>query len=465
MPVTRKTGRRFFCIHVVTTVSNRRIRSYLRPGDSMNKNTALSNVRLQTRVRCPHCWKDFPPEDVLWISAHSELRGDPYLGKDEQQRFLPTRFDPMAKAVDVRGVSCNDLACPFCHLSISWSALEMHPLIVSILGAPGSGKSFFLSSMTWQFRQILHDRFRLSFGDADPNSNRALSDYEEKLFLNPNPNDLVTLNKTELEGDLYESVRFGEREVWYPRPFVFSVQPIEGHPDFNMRRLLSRALCLYDNAGEHFLPGGESARNPSNHLALSEALLFLFDPTQHPNFREACTGKTNDPQMGKHGWAHRQDQILHEVAKRVRNYSGWPQDMKYTRPLIVVVTKYDAWSPLFGGAKMDIDSIIRTIPPDFAALNLNAVQRVSDRVRGLLLKYAREVVMAAEGFAEEVVYIPVSALGRSPEVNATTGALGIRPCDIRPVWTEVPMLIALQKCTKRLVRSIKESTSKEPVAK
>jgi hypothetical protein len=83
-------------------------------------------------------------------------------------------------------------------------------------------------------------------------------------------------------------VTFGERLVFYPKPFVFSVRPLETHPDFRLRNTTSRALCLYDNAGEHFEPGGETDDFPLQHLALSQVLLFLFDPTQHPKFRRAC---------------------------------------------------------------------------------------------------------------------------------------------------------------------------------
>lgn len=410
-------------------------------------------LQLRSRVTCPHCWQQYPPEEVLWISAHSDLRGDPLLGEDEQQRFLPSRFDPDGKALDVKGVACKDLACPHCHLSVSWASLQMNPLFISILGAPGSGKSFLLASMTWQFRQTLRDKFCLSFGDADPLANQVLSDYEEALFLNPNDDELVTLKKTELEGDLYQSVRFGDREVWYPRPFVFSTQPLDGHPDFEKRRLLARALCLYDNAGEHFLPGGETARSPMKHLALSEVLLFLFDPTQHPKFRQACNGSSNDPQMGKHGWSHRQDQVLLEVASRIRSQAGWPQDAKYPHPLIVVVTKYDAWCSVIGGQRVDLDSIIRPVNSAMSALDIQSLQSVSKKLQDVLKKYAPEIVTAAEGFSDDVLYVPVSALGCGPEIDSNTGALGVRPKNVNPMWAEVPLLYALHKSTKRLVYS------------
>ena len=57
--------------------------------------------------------------------------------------------------------------------------------------------------------------------------------------------------------------------------------------------------------------------------------------------------------------------------------------------------------------------------------------------------HAPEFVNAAEGFAEKVIYIPVSALGVGPEVDPDTGGLGVRPNDVAPNWAEVPLLYLL----------------------
>lgn len=412
-----------------------------------------TGVQLRTRITCPHCLEAFSPEEILWVSMHPELRGNPLLGQDEQQRFLPSRFTVDGKAIDIRGEACKDLACPRCQLSVSWSLLEMRPLFISILGAPGSGKSYFLASMTWQLRQMLRDRFAIGFSDADPTCNQVLSEYEEKLFLNPKEDQLVYLPKTEMEGHLYQVVTYGERQIWYPRPFVFSVQPLEGHVDYAQRRVLARALCLYDNAGEHFLPGGETANSPSRHLAQSEALFFLFDPTQHPKFRRQCKGKTNDPQMGDHGWSHRQDQVLLEAASRIRRHSGWSQNDKYKKPLIVVLTKLDAWRSLVPDLDLDLNRIVRKVGPTMSALDIRTLQERSDYLRNMLTQYAPEMVTAAEAFAEHVTYLPVSALGRGPEVVDAKGFLGVRPKNVHPIWAELPLLLALNQCIQGLIRS------------
>ena len=418
-----------------------------------------SMVQLRARVTCPHCWNTFPPEQILWISAHPDLLGDPLLGEDSQQRFLATRFTVEGHAIDVRGVTCSRLACPRCHLSVSRALLEMKPLFVSILGAPSSGKSYFLAAMSWQLRNCLRDRFNLSFQDADPVANQILSDYEDTLFNSTQEDQLATLPKTEKEGELYESVRYGEREVWYPRPFVFSIKPMETHPSYHKRRLLSQALCLYDNAGEHFLPGGESPNSPgTQHLALSEVLLFMFDPTQHTKFRKACQGISKDPQMGNQVWTHRQDLVLLEAANRIRRYSGLGESEKYSRPLVVVVTKFDAWCGLTRVKRISTNRVVRQVGPSLSAIDRDELKKISGQVRSVLNKYAPELVAAAEGFSKQVIYIPASALGRSPEVDQETGFLGIRPRDIEPMWAEIPMLYAINSVAEGLVGTAKRAS-------
>ena len=59
-------------------------------------------------------------------------------------------------------------------------------------------------------------------------------------------------------------------------------------------------------------------------------------------------------------------------------------------------------------------------------LNLGEIDNVSRRVREVLLRYSPEIVAAAEGFASQVVYLPVSATGCDAEVDPQTGARGFR---------------------------------------
>ena len=423
---------------------------------SSTSNPSQLVLPLRSRVTCPHCWNEFPPDRALWIAQHPDLVGDPRLGADQPQRFLPTRFDVQGAAIDSRGFACHGLACPKCHLAVPRPMFEMRPLFVSILGSPSSGKSYFLASMTWRLRSGLPRYFAVGFNDADPALNHRLQEYESLQFLNPNQEALVKIAKTEVQGDLYDEVSFGDQNVSYPRPFVFSLLPLDGHPNLQSAANTARTLCVYDNAGESFLPGEDTASSPvTRHLALSRVLMFLFDPTQDMRYRRICSGKTADPQMKERSerlqreGAVRQETILSEAAQRVRRYAGLAQSQKHDRPLIVVVTKFDSWKHLLAGTTLPAVRVINS--SNQSAVNLDGIEQVSKLVRTLLWKISPEIVSAAESFSSQVLYVPVSATGCGPETDPDTGALGFRPKDIKPIWAEVPMLYTLAHWTQGLV--------------
>jgi len=417
------------------------------PSISAPARTALG---LRASVNCPHCWGQFPPENLFWISQHANLRGDPLLGSDAQRRFLPTRFNVQGNALDSEGLVCHELACPHCHLSVPRAFLEMRPLFFSIVGTPSCGKSYFLSSLIWRLRQLIPEKFALSFGDADPVANRVLNYYEEQQFYNPNQDALVKLAKTEEFGDLYDSVNYGDQTINYPRPFVFAIRPLQHHPNAGMEAV-SAAICLYDNAGESFEPGKDTSSNPvTRHLAQANALFFLYDPTQVPNFRQACQGLSNDPQIVDAQVTARQETTLHEMASRIRRYAGLNQKQRHQRPLVVIVTKFDAWSGLLPSLTLEPPYLPST-HMNLSVLDIPKIEAVSQKLRSLLFRYTPELVSAAEGFSEHVIYIPVSATGQSPTRDERTGLLGMRPRDIQPVWVEVPMLWTLSLWGKGLI--------------
>jgi hypothetical protein len=199
-------------------------------------------------------------------------------------------------------------------------------------------------------------------------------------------------------------------------------------------------LCLYDNAGEHFQPGQDTTGSPvTRHMAQARPLLFLIDPLQDPRFQQLSRQRQARAEIRFLRRAGRQESVLLEAAARVRRFLGLPHSAKHDRPLVVVLTKWDAWAGLLGDGDPHEPWEARGRT---AGLDLGRVQRRSQDVRRLLLDLCPELVAAAEGFCREVVYVPVSALGRSPEPGP--GVLpSVRPRDIRPLGVMVPLLYGL----------------------
>ncbi len=411
-----------------------------------------TRLDIRVRITCPNCWAESNPGDLEWVSSHPDLRGDAFLGDDAQKRFLPSRFDPEGFALDAKGMRCQTLACPACHLPVPRILIELTPLFISIIGAPSSGKSYFFASSIWETRKRLR-AFHINFMDADPVANQIITDYEKKLFLSDRPEQFVAIPKTEEDGELYQMVDYGTRQELFARPFVFAMQPGPSHPVMTQRndvRRVSRALCLYDNAGEHFQPKLESERSPAtDHLALSEALIYVFDPLQHAGFRNQCRQISSDPQLHTDFQTFRQDVVIIEAAKRIRQKANLAQHERFDRPLIVVVNKYDVWRALM--PKYDLQKIApyRLANDGFMAINRSMIDEVSSEVRRILLENAPEVVAAVENFCDDVTFIPASPQGCSPELDQ--GLLGVRPNQISPIWSDVPLLYAISRAKCELV--------------
>ena len=130
----------------------------------------------------------------------------------------------------------------------------MPPVFLSILGARASGKSYFLAAMSWRLRKVLPKQFLLGFSDADPVLNHRLQEYESLQFMNPKQDELVAIEKTEVQGDPYDTVLFGDQRVSYPRPFVFSIAPMQGHPNYGSATTV-RGRCASITPGRVTCPG------------------------------------------------------------------------------------------------------------------------------------------------------------------------------------------------------------------
>ena len=417
-------------------------------------------MAIQKTVTCPHCWDNFPPYDIRWIAHHPDLDDDTKVSGG-QRRFLPTMYDVHGNALDPHGEVCTELACPRCHLTIPRDLVELPTTFFSILGAPSSGKSYYLTAALYRLRTTLAQHFAVSFEDSDPLANAKVHEYEETLFLNSDESDLVALPKTEMDGELYASIEMEPgRVVTLPQPFTFRMRLLPQHRGYVQIKKNGRVFCLYDNAGEHFLPNASTANSPgTQHLSVSKSLLFVFDPTQHHVVRRKLKGAA-DPQVSSQARSTRQDQILTEAARRIRNERGLAPDERDKRPLIVVLTKYDAWTSLVNNTQLKKKWALQKDAQGLVRLNVPQIRQLSGQFRKVMEKYCPEVVAAADAFSEDVTFIPCSALGCSP-TQLDDGRLAVNPRDVSPVWAEVPLLYALHRSIPGFIASTKAQTKKQ----
>ena len=382
------------------------------PPPATQRNPSFEPARELVRsVHCPHCWHAFSPSDSLFVAEDPRLLGDPVAGADEPLRFLPSRFDLTGAAIDPEGARCTRLACPRCRLELPRAMLEMGAGIVSVVGSPGAGKSHLLASAAWGLRRQ-GSTLGIEISDAEPRMNARLHAAENALFAGTSGSRATRLPKTETSGgEGYRSVRIDGRDETVPSPFVFVVRSVTSPA-------AERVLVLYDNAGEHFLPGADQATRPvTRHLGRSEAIVFVLDPTQDAGFRGVTgLGSTS-------GGTARQDIVLAEMAARVRHHRGRRSDAPVDVPLVVALAKADLWAQAAG-----ID--LGREPLLGQAIDAGHLRAVDRTLRELCTRGAPEFMAAMRAGFERSLLVPCSALG--PE-GATS---------IEPRWAAVPFVAA-----------------------
>lgn len=389
---------------------------------------------------CPVCWLRFDRGEAMNIAVHASLRGDSLLGEAHLQRFHATRFNDRGQALDAMGIPAPELACPHCRRKLPPSFLDIPHHIFSIVGAPSSGKSYYLSVLVKQLQSALYQHFGVVFRDADPSENVLLNQMKTQLFSAATPEEAL-LAKTELEGAMYESLPRLGRKVALPRPFIFNLSHHE-HPrqDFS--------VVFYDNAGEHFEPTRNSADSPgAQHIAAASGIFFLFDPLHSAEFRRRLTGVA-DPQLAVRR-LDQQDVILAETEVRTKSLLGLDSRERIGTPLAMILGKCDTWLPLLGEAPLE---------PVLGAggVDLAAIERNSARLRALLLEIAPAIVANAEAISSEVRYFALSPLGASPvEFIDSRGVkmIGPDPARLAPLAVEGPTLWVLSRIAPGLIPS------------
>lgn len=393
---------------------------------------------------CPVCWMKFDRGDVMSIAVHSSLRGDPVLGEEHMQRFYSVRFNDRGQALDAMGLAAPETACPHCRRKLPTGFLEQPVHIFSIVGAPTSGKSYFLSVLVKILQNRLFRDFGLTFRDAAPAENAILNDMKKHLFSASSPEEAY-LAKTDLEGALYETLPRQGRQVRLPKPFVFRISRGSSNED-------GFSMVFYDNAGEHFEPGRNSADSPgAQHIAVASGLFFLFDPIFNTEFRQLLQ-TSKDPQL-QQKLPDQQDLILSEAEVRMKEILGLSPSERVSTPLAVIAGKSDAWIHLLGDEPLL--PVVDGTGEDARIMHSN-LRENSRRVRELLVEVCPSIVANAESISSDVCYFATSPLGHSP-VKFIDGSgierIGPDPKLLKPSKVEDAALWVLSKVAPALFPS------------
>lgn len=391
-------------------------------------------------LRCPNCWELFNPAEIMSIASHPDLLGDPKLGETAMLRFIPHEYNASGLPLDSRGMICSEHACPHCHRKLPPFFTETKQHIISLVGVPAAGKSYYITALVRELETLFPREFGMPFRDADPVTNEPLNEMRMRLFTAQTPQEAY-LAKTHMHGRLYQKIWKQGIHVNIPRPFIYNLnKDSETH-----------SIVLYDNAGEDFQPGNHDAHTMgSQHLSVSSAILFLFDPTANPGFRQLLQ-ECSDPQLRSNLYRPgRQAMLLAESEMRLRTRLNLPPSEKLDIPMAIIIGKCDTWSHLLGPEPLLPATRNGMFMPEH--ININ-----SARLRQFIFNIAPHICTNAEAISSNVRYFAASALGESPVefVDERSGTKLIGPANgsVHPIRVAEPVLWALHCAVPSLIPS------------
>lgn len=390
--------------------------------------------------RCPNCWEFFMPDEILSIASHPELMGDSILGEDAMLRFAPEYSNANGLPLDAKGTPCSEYACPHCHCKLPPFFTQTQQHIISLVGVPAAGKSYYLTSLVHELETQFPREFGMPFRDADPETNEPLNEMRMRLFTARTPQEAY-IAKTHMQGRRYHKVWRQGVFASMPRPFIFNLN----------KGAETHSLVLYDNAGEDFQPGQDNVLTPgSHHLSVASAILFLFDPTANPGFRQLLQEST-DPQLRNSLYRPgRQAMLLAESEMRLRTRLNLPPSEKLNIPMAIIIGKSDTWSHLLGPEAL----LPATRNGMFMAEHVN---HNSERLRQFIFNIAPHICTNAEAISSNVRYFAASALGESPveftDTQSGTTLIGPASGQVHPIRVTEPLLWALHNVAPSLIPS------------
>ncbi len=276
-------------------------------------------------------------------------------------------------------------------------------------------------------------------------TNQWINSYEEKLFLPARGVDYNAIEKTQIESaHTAKEVKINAVSMFLPLPAIFSLLSTDR---CERNECIQNTLAFYDNAGEHFQTGQDMIQKPGSlHILRASGLLFLFDPTADPRFTRIINGSLRGKVLQT---VYQQQKILIETIDRLRKHTGLNVKDRFHKPIVVGVSKADLLTDYFNQEGLGLNrlpyrfikrnSSVRSDRDQMGVLDMSHIKQISAAIREVFCRFTPEFVNTIEAFADNVIYLPVSAIGHQPDDK------GVHPKDINPLWVEVPFLYILSK--------------------
>ncbi len=360
------------------------------------------------KILCPFCFKKMSKNALEYVCASRSC-----------QKIItnarPNRYGIVRCSC---GQNTTTRRCPECHHILPNNILDGNTHIISIVGAEGCGKSYFVATL---IKQIMYHSLLAPFGIAVTWGVGASRDEYITRFKN-NLDRFIPLPGTQYFTDVVKD-----------NPPIL-IEMTRNEKALFGSRLARDTFSFFDAAGESFEDADKLA-SITPYIQHSEAVVLILDPRQVEFVNNAVTtAMPNLPKVSDRTY----DEILSNTVKILRSYAETfnPISRKIKIPLCIAFSK---WDLLLNTPGLIQDGLLVSDPARLSGqYDESLCAAISEELRSLLLKWDANLVTMAEGDFEVVRYFAFSAWGTSD-----TGGRGAPP--IASYRVEDPMLWVMRR--------------------
>lgn len=238
------------------------------------------------RILCPYCFRHFDNIDAEYQCENLEMnasRTEELCSSEEDMRYnqhwgyvgavtkhffkgkkplLAMTYTPKPAKCDKCGMPSTRFVCPHCHNWLPTEMIEEGSEIISIIGAPSSGKTVYFLSLIHELKRVGYKLgLTVRAKDEAPDKNMRTS---------------VIYNR--LSSELFDEHRLPEQTHVSERqcPLIFKLISSK-NPGTVSKEDKSIYLVFYDTAGEAFKSADDIDRM-AKHLMESSGIILLVDP-------------------------------------------------------------------------------------------------------------------------------------------------------------------------------------------
>lgn len=348
---------------------------------------------------CPYCFNSFSKSKVLWRCNSGKCIRPAALETDE----VYAEYHNIASAAEKRmphiiegakpkkgfarcdkcGDDTNQMICPVCHSVLPRTDEN---IIISVIGAPASGKSYYVGTLIRQLRNYMSS-FGCSVRFTNEESRRMYEDRFETPF-----NRRAVLAKTKQPDE-------NANIVGANLPILC---------DMTDDKLKTRTFTFFDAAGENFENEG-IMRYVAPYISHSDAIILLLDPTQIPAVANTLAAENPAFAQSRAGINTVScEQILNNTAEVI--HAHLKSSGRIDIPLAVGFSK---WDLIENSPSLRPEGVIVSPSPHFMrGFSPEDCDNVSSEIEGMLAHWEQQnFVTLTRQLFKTVKFFGFSAIG------------------------------------------------------